>query len=285
MFLSLLHVNVGNDPNHPGRRWLSNIYRVHQRLWMAFPDEHPDKHRHDQDKFFLGAWNGPPIAEPKPQRCKAGFLFRIERDGRPRILVQSAQRPKWEYAFQNAPYLLVNDPARQPEVREFVPAPIAGQHYRFRLLANVVTRKSVVHPNGKKRKNRGDLTIKQRVDVPVLPGSIPDPLPGDPVDRDRALCARWDSWRKWLGEMGGKCGFSVVDNKGSPLLVEAVHTSVRNPGKGRGGSNQPLDQRFNAGLFDGVLVCVNPDQLRDALIAGVGKAKAFGFGLLSVRSV
>src|SRR5262249_25471349 len=103
MFLSQLHVNVANEP---GRKWLGYIYRLHQRLWMAFPDDE----RKSDDPFFVGAWSGPPPADPKPNRTGSGFLYRVERDGMPRILVQSAQRPNWEYAFQNAPYLVQPEP-------------------------------------------------------------------------------------------------------------------------------------------------------------------------------
>lgn len=281
MFLSLLHVNVGNDL---GRKWLRDIYRVHQRLWMAFPDAK----RRDEDPFFLGAWDGPTISGPKPKRREAGFLFRIERDGCARILVQSTQRPDWEYAFQNAPHLLANDPDRRPRVREFEPAPRLEQPYRFRLLANVVKSKSVAHPDGKTRTTRAGLTIprRRRTEVLVHPTPIPEPLPVDPVERRRLLLARWNPWRKWLDDVGARCGFRV-DEQASPLLMEAVHAAVRNPGRDRGNSNQsdPVDWRFNAGLFSGVLVCTDPGRLRDAVVDGVGHAKAFGFGLLSVAPV
>jgi CRISPR system Cascade subunit CasE len=276
-------VNIGRDPDHPtpGRKWLGDIYRVHQRLWMAFAD---DKRR-DEDPFFLGVWAGPALSEPKPKRREAGFLFRIERDGRPRILVQSAEEPKWDYAFQNAPYLL----ARKPDVREFDPAPLGSQSYRFRLLANVVTLKSVAHPNGKMRTTGSGLTIhcRKRTERPVFPLPVPDRLPDDPIERHRVLLARWDPWREWLKKIGAGRGFRVLDEQASPLLMEAVHTIVHDPGKGRGGSNHDKStrKRYNAGLFEGVLVCTDPDQMRDAIINGVGHAKAFGFGLLSIAPV
>jgi CRISPR system Cascade subunit CasE len=281
MFLSLLHVNVGDDPDRPqpGRLWLRDVYRVHQRLWMAFPDAE----RRAEDPFFLGRWDGPSIASPKPKRREAGFLFRIERDGMPRILVQSAQRPDWEYAFQNAPYLLHSD----PQVREFDPAPRRDQAYRFRLLANVVLRKGVPHPNGSMRTTRAGLTIprRRRTEIVVCPEPIPEKLPMDPLERTRILLARWDPWRKWLDQIGGSHGFRV-DERASPLLMEGVHVSVRNPDKGRGHSNQekPTDKRYNAGLFNGVLVCTDSDRLRDALVDGIGSGKAFGFGLLSTAA-
>jgi hypothetical protein len=281
MFLSLLHVNVGRDPDHPARKWLADIYRVHQRLWMAFADDR----RRDEDPFFLGVWDGPSLPERKPQRREAGFLFRIERDGCPRILVQSVEEPKWVYAFQNAPYLL----ARKPDVKKSDPSPLRNASYRFRLLANVVNPKSVIHPAGKMRTTRSALTIhcRKRTEITVFPASVSDPLPTDPVERRRVLLARWDPWREWLTAMGAPRGFRVLDEEVSPLLMEAVHTVVRHPGKDRGGSNQgkPTRKRYNGGLFEGVLVCTDSDLLRDTMINGVGHGKAFGFGLLSIAPV
>ncbi len=280
MFLSLLHVNVGKDPDspRPGKVWLGDIYRVHQRLWMAFPDAE----RLVQDPFFLGVWNGPALPEPKPKRREAGFLFRIERDASPRILVQSRQRPDWAYAFQNAPYLL----ASTPQVREFDPDPRRDQAYRFRLLASVVRSKSVVHPDGKMRTTRAGLTIsrRRRTEILVHPKPIPDPLPADPVERGRLLCARWDPWRQWLNQVGDRCGFRV-DEGG--LLMESVYTSIRRPAKSPPGSGQhkAISRGYNAGLFDGVLVCADPNRFGAALVDGIGHAKAFGFGLLSVAPV
>ena len=112
-----------------------------------------------------------------------------------------------------------------------------------------------------------------------------DPLPDDPVERKELLLARWEPWRKWLDHLGSGHGFRV--EPAPPLSMEAVHTFVRNPGKDGGGSNQaaPTAKRYNSGLFDGVLVCTDPDRLRDATIEGLGPAKAFGFGLLSLAPV
>lgn len=279
MFLSQLLVNTGDDPDRPqpGRAWLGNLYRVHQRLWMAFPD----KQALADDPYFLGAWGGPVVPEPKPARDKSGFLFRIERDGNPRILVQSTQRPDWAYAFQNAPYLL----ADEPKLREFDPAPRHDQAYRFRLLANVVQSKSVVHPDGSMRKSRA-IPRRRRTEVLVHPHALPEPLPPNPAERERLLYDRWNTWREWLQKIGAGRGFRVVDEKPSPLFMQAVHTVVRHP-KGQDGENGPgvHMKRYNAGLFEGVLICTSEEALRNALINGVGHAKAFGFGLLSIAPV
>lgn len=282
MFLSLLQVNVGNDPDrpNPARHWLGDIYRVHQRLWMAFPDAD----RAVEDPFFLGVWDGPSGAEQKPKRGEGGFLFRIEQDGCPRILVQSAQRPNWEYAFQNAPYLL----ACAPKMKQVEADPKEGQVFRFRLLANVVRRKSEVHPSGTKRKTRSGIEISKRLRTEKIVNLAPvaGRLPADPHERQKVIDARWDPWRKWLEEMGNLHGFAVKEDEKTRLRMEAVHAVVRKPTRNNGDAARHDDKKqYNAGLFEGALVCTDPTRLRAALIAGIGHAKAFGFGLLSVAAV
>ena len=151
MFLSTLLVDVGDNPDRPrpGRSWLHNVYRVHQRLCMAFPD-------------FSRKIDDPEMVQPYcpddfgdgqvhvPRGNSAGFLFRVDPQpgGRVVILVLSAAKPDWHYAFGlregrsnsmagrpvgNAGYLLAAPPSepRQANV-DFT----AGTKLRFRLLAN-----------------------------------------------------------------------------------------------------------------------------------------------------
>ena len=134
MFLSLLKIDVGDNPDRgPGRLWLRNLYHVHQRLCMAFPymetksaDEHflqpfkPDDFDHRQLHTI--------------RKTDAGFLFRIEPRpaGRAVILVQSAIEPDWDYAFQNAGYLL----AAPADVKVYELRFKEGERMQFRLLAN-----------------------------------------------------------------------------------------------------------------------------------------------------
>lgn len=87
--------------------WLSNRYRVHQRLRMAYRNE------------------------PR-------LLYRIEElEGRTRILAQSSTMPDWQDAFGDFAVL-----AGEPVVKELDLLHLEkGGYYRFRLVANpVVTR-------------------------------------------------------------------------------------------------------------------------------------------------
>jgi CRISPR system Cascade subunit CasE len=99
MYLSCLDL----DPD-PTRRltrlWLSNPYRIHQRLCLAFRE---------------------------PGRV----LFRLEERPNLRLLVQSPGEPDWQLAFADHPVL-----SAPPRSKPFRPALVVGQRLRFSLRAN-----------------------------------------------------------------------------------------------------------------------------------------------------
>lgn len=129
MFLSHLLIDVGGNPDRPrpGRKWLGNIYHVHQRLCMAFPTPQQST----EDPRFLQPFNPKAFDPPR-------FLFRIDNSiednsQRAIILVQSAVKPDWDYAFQNARVFL----AAEPETKAYGPVFTAGQELRFRIRINL----------------------------------------------------------------------------------------------------------------------------------------------------
>jgi CRISPR system Cascade subunit CasE len=135
MYLSYLLIDAGEDPDRhrPGRLWLRNLYRVHQRLCMAFPSAS----RVSDDTDFLKPFKPEDFGLKQVHVARgmdAGFLFRVDPQpgGRVVILVQSALKPDWDYAFHNADYLL----AAPPEWKAFDPCFAKGQLLRFRLVAN-----------------------------------------------------------------------------------------------------------------------------------------------------
>ena len=78
-----------------------------------------------------------------------------------------------------------------------------------------------------------------------------------------------DELRAWLQRKGEQHGFSVRD----------IDIRVAKLGNKYGKKRQ---QTWHAVQFDGFLTITNPTEFTQALISGVGSAKAFGFGLLSI---
>ncbi|MFZ0962534.1 MAG: type I-E CRISPR-associated protein Cas6/Cse3/CasE [Terriglobia bacterium] len=246
MFLSCLLIETGINPDRPrpGRTWLRNLYHVHQRLCMAFPSaEHKS-----EDKQFLRPFSPDDFGNGQVHVKRAddsGFLFRIDPvpDGRAVILVQSAVKPDWDYAFQNARFLL----AAPAEVKEYEPGYVAGKRLRFRLAANP-TRRLSQHSRERDGKPVAEKWIGKRV-----------PLPADQLHH-------------WLTRQAEAGGFSLDKDS---TTVQAGYIYV-NKGREEGG------QRLRSVRYDGILEVTDPDKFRNALLRGIGPAKAFGFGLLSV---
>ena len=84
----------------------------------------------------------------------------------------------------------------------------------------------------------------------------------DAEGRDRQL--------EWLRPRMERCGFCV----GGVNVVD----------EGLVGSRQPRLE-FQSALFDGIVRVEDPDRAREAVCGGVGSAKGFGFGLLSLAPV
>ena len=258
MFLSQLMVNPGSSPDQPrpGIAWISQTYRVHQRIWMAFPDTN----RVETDPFFLGSWSVQTGA--KPRRAECGFLFRIEHDLPLRVLVQSTLRPNWDYAFRNAQHLLEGT----PKVREFEPRYETGTAYRFRLVMQMVTRRTLP-------KHAVTAGVKRRTEHPIrctLPTADPDGrATPDPLLR---------AWRDRMSEVARRCGFDLEQDP-QQLKVQSVRNLHMKPEAG-----QPA-RGFNAALFEGIIRCTDAERLAHSVINGVGRGKAFGMGLLSLAQM
>ena len=253
MYLSCLLVDGGTNPDRPrpGRLWLRNAYRVHQRLCMAFPSNE----RKQVDPAFLQAYIPQDFGGTQVHTRRSrdgGFLFRVDpvTGGNPVILVQSACRPDWDYAFHNASCLL----AAAPQVRSFDPAFIASQSLRFRLKVNPTKR-----VRDKSRDSSGEPLDRKWVGkrVPVPSQSIPE----------------------WLGSWLSRCTARKVEpgfTLASPPHCEPGWVYVNKNGNREGG------QQLRSAVFEGVLLVNEPRAFLKTVCAGIGRGKAFGFGLLTL---
>jgi len=78
---------------------------------------------------------------------------------------------------------------------------------------------------------------------------------------------------EWLNRKGEANGFFVQQAR------------VISDGKQKGLTTRGCETVFSAAVFEGVLVVTDPDAFRAAFESGIGSAKGFGFGLLSVALV
>ena len=84
-----------------------------------------------------------------------------------------------------------------------------------------------------------------------------------------------DKARDWLVRHGEVAGFGVVEGPGAP----AVDIRSEAPNRGRRGSGVVT---VEATRFEGLLTVTEPVKLAQAVRIGIGPAKAFGCGLLSL---
>ena len=126
-----------------------------------------------------------------------------------------------------------------------------GQRWAFRLKAN---------PVRKVLKNRSE---KSAYDVV---GAIQ----GHVTERQQA---------EWLLTRAEPCGFSVVDGAdGKPWLTVSQR-------RRQGFSHKGTTVTLVSAVYDGVLEVVDPDAFRHTLCFGMGRAKGFGCGLLTIAPV
>ena len=188
----------------------------------------------------------PMDAGPEPRKAH-GALHRLDEggDGRLMLLVQSLVKPD---ASALQPGYLV-DLKRRPEL---VPAGISANPS----IRTVDDERRAIAPA-----SRWAFRLKANTTRKIGTKTGAD---GKRVNGQRVPLRGDDARLEWLHRHAEAGGFMVV----------AVRTTEL-PARGRG-------VRLAGALFDGVLEVKDAGLFRAALAAGVGPAKAFGFGLLSI---
>ena len=199
---------------------------------------------HQMHRTLMSAW--PDFPGQTSARRVVGLLYRIEpvKPGQPFVvLVHSRERPDW--GRLPAGYLAgAPGSTAVKSVAETYRHIADGTVLRFRLRANP-TRfiRQEDRPRG------------QRVDL-------------------RRECEKI----AWLQRKGQQCGFRVGAGPGAPNLVVLPTEKLT----GRRGDAGRGPVTVAATLFEGVLEVTDAAKFREALETGIGRAKAYGCGLLSV---
>jgi CRISPR system Cascade subunit CasE len=204
------------------------------------------------------------------QPVKERVLWRtdVHDPHRPGLLVLTQSRPSWEHMTEQAGWPSADDPADpQVLVRDYQPlldriAP--DQEYAFRLTANPV--KSTKRPEA--------LTASQK--ERAVDGAL---------QRSARLGHRTvASQTAWLISRAQRSGFEVPPAASSGAVGEDV-PALSVIGRTRWSFNKPGgDARvvLQVVTYEGRLRVVDAEALRYAMLCGVGPAKAYGCGLLTL---
>ncbi|WP_437744053.1 type I-E CRISPR-associated protein Cas6/Cse3/CasE [Sorangium sp. So ce1504] len=223
---------------------IADIEGLHRTIMRAFPDD----------------------AGPHPRKAH-GVLFRVDeavQRGRFVLLVQSATRPDFtrlpkDYFLDIQEDLGFTEPSpiENPAIREVGSERArigAGDFFRFRLRANPTRRIDTKSGDDGKRRNG------RRVEL-----------------RDEASRI---GWLRRKAEEGGfaLCGAEDGAGAGGVSAVEERKLT----GRKSGASDERQHLTLAPVLFEGRLRVTDASRFREALAAGIGPAKAYGFGLLSI---
>lgn len=182
---------------------------------------------------------------PRP-RSQFGVLFRVETDGgQPSVLVQSQVLPDWDMLPEG--YVMSHETR---EISAVLDAIQAGRGLRFRLTANP-SRKSAAH-----RPNEAPPRNSRRVALVT--------------DEER---------HAWLVARGARDGFVLVG--GGAFDGVRIDPQPSHSGAGHTGRSGIV---VRAVQFEGRLQVVDAELMRRAVREGVGPAKAYGCGLLSLAA-
>jgi len=184
-------------------------------------------------------------------------LYRVDVDARsgvPAALLQSHSQPDWAW---------LGDPRasgylqRPPETKAFDLTFVTGQTLTFRLRANPTVKRWLPRD-------------KDNPDSEKKPKRLP-------ITSDENL-------RSWLDRKGTQGGFRVftaaIHQEGTVVARQPRRPLAPELDEARSVRSRKLT--FHAILFEGLLQVTDPEGLWSTVQQGIGSAKGFGFGLLSL---
>lgn len=177
-------------------------------------------------------------------------LWRLDQPQRHELslFVVSQQRPSLEVLEEQCGWSQQQS-GRVADYRPFLDGLDEGQAWRFRLTANPV--RSVRTAHGERGKVSPHLTVEQQ--------------------------------REWLVTRAERHGFSVSDDGGEGADVQVTRRDRESFVKGA--PDEKRRATISRAQFDGVLQVRDPEVLRSSLIHGIGRAKAYGCGLMTLAPV
>jgi CRISPR system Cascade subunit CasE len=164
----------------------------------------------------------------------------------------SGRRPSWLIVSARAPQDTLG--LWRVESKPYAPAISDGQRLGFTLRANATLSRSKPVEGGEAGRHDVVMAAMKR----------------EKISREKAIDT---AGRAWLDRQAARNGFAI---NAEALRIGAYTRHEFSRGSGRANVIATLD-------YDGLLTVTDAAKFRAALINGIGRGKAFGFGLLLIR--
>ncbi len=236
-----------NRTRRTAREWLGSPYFLHAAVAGSFPGWSAD-----------GSQGSRPL-----------WRVDIEPSGPAWLYIVSQVEPSLVGLNEQIGFPDLAPTWRTQPYEPFLDSLAAGQLWSFRLVANPV-RGARNQPGNvaEKSKRRGHVTARQQLSWLIGQAAYPD---GSPDDSNQRLVPTQES-------RAARNGFEIpIDESGCPRVIVSDRKThnLKKPGV-----KDPIT--ITTARYDGVLRITDAPQLRQALTHGIGHAKAFGCGLLTL---
>ncbi|CAO5183808.1 CRISPR system Cascade subunit CasE [Frankia sp. AiPs1] len=219
-------------------------------------------------------------------------LWRIDRDDphRPHLLTVTQDRPDYSHIVEEAGFPAWDEPYATKHYQPFLDRLETGQRYAFRLTANPTYSQPSPIPESEPRaaqlgkaSSSAQTTDQARTSAPT---ETPDLAPTKRPRGTRRPHTTITDQTQWFLRQAEKIGITIpTANSGAPdlIITERRRHAFEKPTP----DDTPRRRSRNTiaihtATFQGNLRITAPDDLRTALTHGIGTAKGFGCGLLTL---
>lgn len=236
------------------RVWLNPLRRGAQRLLQSPQALHA---------AVLGGLSSQPVAERVLWRLELHQAHRAE------LLVLTQSMPSWEHLVEQAGWASTADQQAQVRPYDALLAQLrSGRSFAFRLRANpTVTTRQPEKPSAAQRDRLGTSGRSRGV---------------------RVAHRTADQQLRWIRDRASRWGFELpetADGYPGACVVARERVVFTKSSAHRAGSSDSNRVVLQVATFEGQLRVIDPAAARQSLLEGVGTARAYGCGLITLAAL
>jgi len=235
-------------------------------------------HPYEMHRTLMHAFKKVQIEPETEARSRLGMLFRAEQDNNHnevKVYVQSLFEPDWDYLYDIENYLYKSTYLSECDCKDVWPVYQrirCGQKFMFRLRANPTKR--IGNSEGNVKGKRVELSSEED-QINWL------------IRKGKAINGALDEGflipqTEIEDENGMISSIPCVKVRPEGKTVNKKYSRVTKSDLDVGKETISHKMTHYAAVFDGVMEVTNPDEFIRIIVSGIGPAKAFGFGLLSI---